>query len=80
MKLKTLAALCKKKGIFKLCDKSGADGETIEQWLGTTTALYPLSGIPQLTEENLIALFDITQKQRGKMIIRHEKLPEVLNF
>ena len=80
MKLKTLAALCKREGAFCLYDRVNEDGEVKEQWLGTAAAAFPLSGIPRLTEENLCTLFDITEKQRNSIFFRHHQLPVSLNF
>ena len=80
MKLKTLAALCKKEGVFCLYDRANADGEIVEQWLGTASAVYPLPDLPYLTEAHLVALFDITEKQLAKMSIKHGALPESINF
>lgn len=80
MKLKTLAAICKREGAFCLYDKVDKNGEIIEQWLGSRGAIYPLSSLPYLTEENLIALFDITEKQRDNIFFSHLPLPDALNF
>lgn len=80
MKLKTLAALCRKAGVFYLYDRITPDGEVAEQWLGDGGAVFPLYGLPHMQENNLFTLFDITDKQREKIFFRHERLPEVINF
>lgn len=80
MKLKTLAAMCKRDGAFCLYDHVSAEGEITEQWLGTRGAVYPLSGLPYLKEENLVALFDITEKQRESFYFNHSPLPTTINF
>lgn len=80
MKLKTLAAVCKQAGAYCLYDRINDNGEVTEQWLGTYAAVYPLSGLPYLTENNIPALFDITEKQLEKIHIRHDVLPASLNF
>lgn len=80
MKLKTLAALCKKAGVFYLYDRITPDGEVAEQWLGDGGAVFPLHGLPYMQENNLFTLFDITDKQRKKIFFRHEQLPEAINF
>lgn len=80
MKLKTLAALCKKAGVFYLYDRITPDGEVAEQWLGDGGAVFPLYGLPYMQESNLFTLFDITDKQREKIFFQHERLPEAINF
>ena len=47
--------------------------------VGRRCALYPLDGLPILDEESFCAVFDITGKQREKILFRHEHLPEHLN-
>ena len=69
MKLKTLAALYRREGAFRLYDRKNADGEVVEQWLGTDGAIYPLPALPQLNKEHLAALFDLTEKQLEKISI-----------
>lgn len=81
MKIKTLAALCKKAGVFYLYDRITDDGEVAEQWLGNGGAVYPLHGLPYMQENNLFTLFDITDKQQDKIYFRHEHLPTTaINF
>jgi hypothetical protein len=58
----------------------GQDGGIVEQWLGPQGALFPLSGLPCLTEENLITLFDISEKQRESLYFHHSQLPASINF
>lgn len=43
------------------------------------SSVYPLDGLPILDEESFCAVFDITGKQREKILFRHERLPEHLN-
>lgn len=78
MKLKKVASLCKQTGVYRLYDRISESGE-ITQWLGDGYAAYPLDGLPILDEESLCAVFDITEKQREKLIIRRDTLPESLN-
>lgn len=80
MKLKTLAAMCKREGAYCLYDRVNQDGEIVEQWLGTRGAVFPLCGLHYLTEENLIALFDITEKQRESLYFHHSQLHASINF
>ena len=78
MKLKKVLSICKTNGLYYLYDRIDRSGE-ITQWLGDGYALYPLDGLPILDEESFCTVFDITGKQREKILFRHERLPEHLN-
>lgn len=78
MKPKKVLSICKTNGLYYLYDRIDRSGE-ITQWLGDGYALYPLDGLPILDEESFCAVFDITGKQREKILFRHERLPEHLN-
>lgn len=67
MKLKKVAAICAKQGAFYLFDEVEESGELIRQWLGDGRSAYPLSDLPVLGEENLCAMFDITEKRREEV-------------
>lgn len=75
MKIKSLAALCKRHKRFYLYDiQNGA------QWLGDGSAIYPLLKMPTITKENIFVLFDIPEKQQEKIHITVDKLPSHINF
>ena len=78
MKLKKVAALCSRQGAFYLYDQISESGE-IRQWLGDGQAIYLLSGLPILTDENLCAMFDITEAKRKKCSFRREAIPSTIN-
>lgn len=80
MKIKTLAALCRKNKAFFLFDSVSEDGEVGTQWLGDGLAVYPLFNLPYLYEDTICTLFDIPDKQQEKIIFRHQPLPEGINF
>ncbi len=49
--------------------------------MGAGGAVFPLHGLPYMQENNLFALFDITDKQQEKIYFRHEQLPtKAINF
>lgn len=75
MKLKKVAALCSRQGVFHLYDEVDDDGELVRQWLGDYGAIYPLYGLPVLDEENLCTMFDISEKKRKKCSFRRERAP-----
>ena len=79
MKLKKGGALCAKQGAFYLFDELGEGGELIRQWLGGGRSAYPLSGLPVLYEENLCAMFDITEKKQKKCFFTRKPMPESLD-
>lgn len=79
MKLKKVAALCAKAGVFRLYDEVTEDGELIRQWLGDGCSAYPLSNLPVLDESNLCAMFDIPEKKRKKCSIQRKQMPETMN-
>lgn len=79
MKLKKVAAICAKQGAYYLFDEVEESGELIRQWLGDGRSAYPLSGLPVLGEENLCAMFDITEKRRKKCILTRKPMPDSLD-
>ena len=79
MKLKKVAALCAKQGAFYLFDEMGEGGELIRQWLGDGRSAYPLSGLPALDEENLCAMFDISEKKQKKCFFTRKPVPDSLD-
>jgi hypothetical protein len=73
MKIKAIAALCKKSKCVFLIDKLGDEYTT--QWAGDGKALYPLINIPYVETDNLCAIFEYTTKQQEDFMIRHTNLP-----
>ena len=80
MKLKKVAAICAKQGAFYLFDEVEESGELIRQWLGDGRSAYPLSDLPVLGEENLCAMFDITEKKQKKCFFTRKPMPESLDM
>ncbi len=75
MKMKAIAAICKRQKRFYLFDS-----EVGEQWLGDGCAIYPLFKMPQLNEQNIYTIFDIPERQQSKMYFTQGALPEGVNF
>lgn len=50
MKLKKVASICSKTKIFCLYDREESGGE-VSQWLGDSSAIYPITGLPYMDEE-----------------------------
>lgn len=61
MKLKKVASICSKTKIFCLYDREESGGE-VSQWLGDSSAIYPITGLPYMDEENKRS----REKIRGK--------------
>lgn len=80
MKLKKVAAICGKIGVFCLFDQVDENGEMICQWLGDSGAFYPIAGLPYMDTDNICAMFDIPEKKQEKLIMRHGHAPDSVNW
>lgn len=78
MKVKKIGALCKARGICYLYDEVSEDGEIVRQWISNGAAMWPVSGLPLLSEANLSTLFDFSESTVEKMRIAEKTLPEWL--
>nr|DAU58490.1 MAG TPA: hypothetical protein [Caudoviricetes sp.] len=74
MKISKLARLAKISGQAVLYDTGG------EQWLRVGGAYYPLLGMPELNADTLPYALSLTEKERKKIYIGREKLPEGLDI
>jgi len=79
MKLKQIASLCKDSGRIILYDRTDGDG-VISQWIGDGCSCYPLEGLPYMEMDHIVNIFELTEKQQEKMLLRHEKTPPNLNL
>lgn len=78
MKIKSIAALCKKSKVVQLVNHLSDSGEVVQQYIGDGTALYPVTGLPILDEESILTIFDIPEKQKSDWSVReHTELPGV---
>ena len=64
MILKNLAAKCRKRKHITIFEDKARD----IQWAGDGKAIYPLFGIPWMTEEQALSMFDIPEKDRIKVM------------
>ena len=78
MKVKKIGALCKAQMQCLLFDELSPEGEIVRQWISNGLAMWPVSGLPQLTAANLGTLFDFSPEQVKKMRIKEDALPEDL--
>lgn len=48
MKIKSIAAICKKNKNIAIFERYSDDGDTLTQYIGDGSAVYPVVGLPQL--------------------------------
>lgn len=63
MILKSIAQICKSSKQLQLINDAG------RQWIGTSEALYRVTGLPDLDTSSLCSMFDIPESKQGKMYI-----------
>lgn len=75
MKIRKVIDICKRSGNVLLFE-----GEK-EQWISDGHAIYSMFNLPQFDEDSLCKTYDITDKQKKKIIFRHEMdLPSSYDF
>ena len=79
MKMNSIASICKKRKNITLFERRLESGD-VQQYISDGFAVYPIVGLPYLTEESILTIFDVAEKEREKWIVRHANLPEGLNF
>lgn len=80
MKIKNIAAICKKNKTIVLFEKHSESGDTVIQYIGDGGAAYPVTGLPPLDTESVLTIFDVPEKDRDKYIARTMGIPEGINF
>ena len=58
MKIKSIAAICKKNKNIAIFERYSDDGDILTQYIGDGSAVYPVVGLPQLNKESLLTIFD----------------------
>lgn len=77
MVVKKIIQNCKKTKSIMLYEQAGTD----LQWIGDGYSIYPLYQMPKFDSETLCRAYDIGEKQREKIVIRHENsLPIAFNY
>lgn len=79
MKIKSIAAICKKGKQVVLYNRYESGG-TLQQYIGDGMTAYPVSGLPELDEESILTIFDVPEKQREDWFVRVRDVPEGINF
>lgn len=68
MKIKSIAAICKKNKNIAIFERYSDDGDILTQYIGDGSAVYPVVGLPQLDKESLLTIFDVPEKDRAEEI------------
>ena len=68
MKIKDIGAICRRGSALHIWDVADGDG-TISQWIGDAAAVYPILGMPHLTQESVCRLLDIAPDDESKYYI-----------
>lgn len=55
MKIKSIAAICKKNKNIAIFERYSDDGDILTQYIGDGSAVYPVVGLPQLDKESLLS-------------------------
>ena len=79
MKIKSIATICKKNKQVVLFNRY-SDSGTISQYIGDGSAVYPISGLPELDEESILTIFDVPEKQCEDWLVRYRDIPEGISF
>lgn len=66
MKIKSIAAICKKNKNIAIFERYSDDGDILTQYIGDGSAVYPVVGLPQLDKESLLTIFDVLHAGNGR--------------
>lgn len=78
MKIKKIAAMCKRKKRVIIYERKTGSG-TVQQYIGDESAAYPVYGIPRMSKENLMTIFDIPVNEWETWFVSVYEMPEELN-
>ena len=70
MKIKSIAAICKKNKNIAIFERYSNDGDILTQYIGDGSAVYPVVGLPQLDKESLLTIFDVPEKDRDNYFVK----------
>lgn len=80
MKIKSIAAICKKNKNIAIFERYSDDGDILTQYIGDGSAVYPVVGLPQLDKESLLTIFDIPEKDRDNYFVKTLGVPAGISF
>ena len=73
MKIKNIAAICKKNKYAVIYERYTEGG--VVQYIGDGAATYPVTGLPALDKESLLTIFDVPEKQREDWFVQVAGIP-----
>ena len=77
MKIKSIAAICKKNKNIAIFERYSDDGDILTQYIGDGSAVYP---VPQLDKESLLTIFDVPEKDRDNYFVKTLGVPAGISF
>ncbi|MEI3580631.1 MAG: hypothetical protein V8Q30_11980 [Acutalibacteraceae bacterium] len=80
MKIKSIAAICKKNKNIAIFERYSDDGDILTQYIGDGSAVYPVVGLPQLDKESLLTIFDVPEKDRDNYFVKALGVPAGISF
>lgn len=80
MKIKSIAAICKKNKNIAIFERYSDDGDILTQYTGDGSAVYPVVGLPQLDKESLLTIFDVPEKDRDNYFVKTLGVPAGISF
>lgn len=80
MKIKSIAAICKKNKNIAIFERYSDDGDILTQYIGDGSAVYPVVGLPQLDKESLLTIFDVPEKNRDNYFVKTLGVPAGISF
>lgn len=75
MKIKKLAAICKKKKRAVIYERH-LEGGLVQQYISDGYAMYPIFGLPRLSKESLLTIFDVKEDEWDKWHVSVREDPE----
>lgn len=80
VKIKSIAAICKKNKNIAIFERYSDDGDILTQYIGDGSAVYPVIGLPQLDKESLLTIFDVPEKDRDNYFVKTLGVPAGISF
>lgn len=80
MKIKSIAAICKKNKNIAIFERYSDDGDILTQYIGDGSAVYPVVGLPQLDKESLLTIFDVPEKDRDNYFVKTLGVPAAARY
>lgn len=80
MKIKSIAAICKKNKNIAIFERYSDDGDILTQYIGDGSAVYPVIGLPPLDAKSLLTIFDVPEKDRDNYFVKTLGIPAGISF